>query len=212
MTLKIYGIPASRAFRAIWMAEELGLAYENVPYGFKGPEIKQAAYLAINPNGAVPAIDDGGFTLWESMAINLYLARRYDGGRGLWPEGAEAEARLYQWTFWAATEIEPRLGNWYYHSRLLPEAERIPELARRAVAELPRRFSVAEATLKASPCLLGQAFTAADLNVAVTMTRARELGIGDFPALEAWLERCYSRPAAKKALALRAASLEAMAR
>ena len=80
--LKIYGIPRSRAFRTLWMAKELGIEYENVPIDMGKGETRTPEYLAINPNGHIPAIDDDGFVLWESMAINLYLARRYDKGFG----------------------------------------------------------------------------------------------------------------------------------
>ena len=73
--LKIYGVPLSRAYRALWMANELGLDYENVPVHFADGSAKTPEYLAVNSNGRIPAIDDNGFKLWESMAINLYLAR-----------------------------------------------------------------------------------------------------------------------------------------
>ena len=87
MTLKIYGAARSRAFRVLWVAEELGLAYEHVPV-----EIAQASqdptYLEVNPNGRIPAIDDDGFRLFESLAITQYLVRKHGGplqpaGRGV---------------------------------------------------------------------------------------------------------------------------------
>ncbi len=73
--LKIYGVPLSRAYRALWMANELGLDYENVPIHFADGSAKTAKYLAVNPNGRIPAIDDNGFKLWESMAIT-FISRR----------------------------------------------------------------------------------------------------------------------------------------
>src|SRR5580700_3602774 len=63
--LKIYGVPLSRAYRALWMANELGLDYENVPINFADGSAKTPEYLAVNPNGRIPAIDDNGFKLWE---------------------------------------------------------------------------------------------------------------------------------------------------
>lgn len=100
--LKIYGILMSRAFRVLWMANELELDYENVPIHFADSSSKTPEYLAINPNGKIPAIEDGGLKLWESMAINLYLAkstvrvfgatrrrarrRRSNGASGSWPK------------------------------------------------------------------------------------------------------------------------------
>src|SRR5438067_11092241 len=82
--LKIYGIPRSRAFRTLWMAKELGLEYENIPIDFANDGTRTPEYLRINPNGHVPTIDDDGVILWESMAINLYLAKKY-GSSDLYP-------------------------------------------------------------------------------------------------------------------------------
>ena len=81
--IKLYGIPASRAFRVRWMLEELGVAYQNVPTNFATGETRTAEFLKLNPNGHIPVLVDGETVLWESMAINLYLARAYGGG--LWP-------------------------------------------------------------------------------------------------------------------------------
>ena len=78
--LKIYGIPRSRAFRTLWMAKELGLDYENVATDMGKGETRTPEFLAINPNGHIPAIDDDGFVLWESIAINLYLAKKHASG------------------------------------------------------------------------------------------------------------------------------------
>ena len=74
--LKIYGAPHSRAFRVIWLANEIGIPYEHIPVTFSVPnaQCKEPWYLALNPNGLVPAIDDDGFVMWETAAINLYLA------------------------------------------------------------------------------------------------------------------------------------------
>jgi glutathione S-transferase len=72
--LKIHGIPKSRAVRVIWMAEELGIPYDNVLVTMTDKAHKGPAYLAVNPNGRLPAIEDGGFKMSESLAINLYLA------------------------------------------------------------------------------------------------------------------------------------------
>ena len=73
----LYGTAGSRAFRSIWAAEEINLAYEHVPTSFRGDN-QAEVYLRINPNGRIPALVDGDLTLFESMAINLYLET-------LWP-------------------------------------------------------------------------------------------------------------------------------
>src|SRR5580700_8085643 len=105
MAMKIYGIPRSRAFRTLWMARELGLDYENIPIGTNDGSSRTPEFLKINPNGHIPAIDDDGVVLWESMAINLYLAKKYGAG-SLYPARLEDEARTWQWSFWGMTEVE----------------------------------------------------------------------------------------------------------
>ena len=93
--LKIYGMARSRAFRTLWMAKELGLEYENIALNpMSGTETRTPEFLAINPNGHVPAIDDDGFVLWESMAINLYLAKKHARG-SLYPIRFEDEAKTW---------------------------------------------------------------------------------------------------------------------
>ena len=200
MSLTIYGMAASRTFRVLWAAQELGVSYDLVPYRFDGPEVKAAPYRAINPNGAIPAIVDDGFALWESLAINLYLARK--AGK-LWPANLQGEALMYQWTMFAATEIEPLIGQWFYHTLFLAPEKRKPELVEDAAARLPAKFEVLEGALTKSPWLAGPEFTIADLNVAAVMFRAPKFGIDRWPHLKDWHARCTSRPAALEALKLR---------
>jgi len=200
MSLTIYGMAASRTFRVLWAAQELGVSYDLVPYRFDGPEVKAAPYRAINPNGAIPAIVDDGFALWESLAINLYLARK--AGK-LWPANLQGEALMYQWTMFAATEIEPLIGQWFYHTLFLAPEKRKPELVEDAAARLPAKFEVLEGALTKSPWLAGPEFTIADLNVAAVMFRAPKFGIDRWPHVKDWHARCTSRPAALEALKLR---------
>jgi glutathione S-transferase len=205
MTLTIYGKPASRAFRVLWAAEELGLRYENVRYDFGGPEIKSEAYRAINPNAAIPAIVDDGRPLFESLAINLYLARK---ANKLWPTALAGEALVYQWTLWGATEVESTLGSWFYHAHFLPEAQRKPEVASEAAGKLPRKFDVLESRLGKARWLADDDFTIADLNLAAVMFRAPQFGLDRWPAIHDWHSRCYARPAAKRAVAMREAPVK----
>ncbi|HEX4943529.1 MAG TPA: glutathione S-transferase family protein [Usitatibacteraceae bacterium] len=206
MTLKIYGIAASRAIRALWMAEELGLAYEHVPIHFRddpdGPLGKNnAGFRRANPMGRVPAIDDDGFTLSESMAINLYLARKH--GKGLWPATVAGEGLAFQWSFFAVTEIDPLIVEWASHAIVLPEDKRDPVRAAAALGKLAQPLAVVDAALARSPYLAGDAFTVADLNLAAAMFRARRMDHPTRPNLARWLADCFARPAARRAWAMR---------
>lgn len=198
--LKIYGIPRSRAFRTLWLAKELGIDYENVAVDFASGETRQPPYLKINPNGHVPAIDDDGFILWESMAINLYLAKKYGLGT-LYPTTLEGEAQAWQWSFWGMTELERHVLTAMFNRAIYPEDKRDAAAADAAEKELQHPFGVLDDAVSAMPYLLGNDFTVADLNVAAILSWARpaRLDFTPFPKATDWLSRCALRPAAKAA-------------
>ena len=198
--LKIYGMARSRAFRTLWMAAELGIPYEHIPTDISGGT-KTPEFLAINPNGHIPAIEDDGFKLWESMAINLYLAKKYGAATGLYPARSEDEARLWQWSFWVMTEVERPVLTALFNRALLPEAQRNAAAADEAERQLQAPLKVLDGTLAASPYLLGAEFTVADLNVASVLSWARpgRIDFAPFPKLADWSRRCADRPAARAA-------------
>lgn len=199
MALKIYGIPRSRAFRTLWMAKELGLDYENIATDNMGGS-RQPEFLAINPNGHIPAIDDGGFRLWESMAINLYLAKKYSAGN-LYSLRLEDEAQAWQWSFWAMTEIERPLLTALFNRALYPEDKRDASAADEAERQLQQPLKVLDGAVSKTAYLLGDSFTVADLNVASVMSWARpaRIDLGATPKMADWFKRCADRPAARAA-------------
>ena len=141
---KLYGIPGSRALRSIWAIEEIGIDYELVPTHFMG-DSKKPEYLAINPNGRVPALVDGDVTLFESMAINLYLAKSYGGD--LYPKDPADEARTWQWSVWGLTELEPHLMAILLNRMMLPEDQRDPAKVEQAENSLKRPLEVLDKQL-----------------------------------------------------------------
>jgi glutathione S-transferase len=207
-SLKIYGIARTRAFRALWMAKELGLDYEHDPVEIGDAGARTPEFLAINPNGRLPVIVDDGFVLFESLAITLYLAKKHSTGR-LYPGSLEGEARAWQWSLWAVTEVDRGVNIWSLHAVRLPPEEQ--DLAKRAEAlkVLVAPFKVLDAAVSKQPYLLGDKFTVADLNVAAVISRAIEMDLHAVPNLKAWLSRCLERPAAREALALKHAADQA---
>ena len=198
MALKIYGVARSRAARVLWMAKELGLDYEHVKVDFATGETRQPAHLALNPNGHVPVIDDDGFILWESMAINLYLAKKHGTG-GLYPSRLEDEARAWQWSFWGMTEVERPLLTAMMNRAIYPESQRDLAAANEAEKTLAQPLGVLGGVLSPTPYLLGEHFTVADLNVASILAWARpaQIDVSPFPKVAEWLKNCAERPAAR---------------
>lgn len=192
MTIRIYGSAMSRASRAMWCANELGLKYEHVDLAWDS--LKKPDFLAINPNGKVPGFSDGNLTLFESLAINLYLAKKYGTGE-LYPTNIEDEARCFQWTLWAANEVEPNL--------IQPVLVKFGMLsdtgAAKAAAERARTpLVVLDSHLKNRDWMVGSKFSVADLNVASVVAFARygEVDISYAPHVVAWLDRCLARQTA----------------
>ena len=202
-SLRIYGIARTRAFRALWVAKEVGVDYEHLPIEIGDAGARTPEFLAINPNGRLPVIVDGDFVLFESLAITLYLAKKHSPGR-LYPATIEGEARAWQWSLWAVTEVDRGVNIWSLHAVRLPPEERDAAKRAEALKVLEAPFRVLDAAISKQPHLLGSDFTVADLNVAAVISRAVDMDLSAVPSLKAWLSRCLDRPAAREALALKA--------
>ncbi len=190
--LTIYGVYRSRATRNIWLATELGIPFKHVPV--TQPYRPHAAplhsrspeFLAINPNGHVPSIDDG-LIMHESLAINLYLAKKHGGP--LAPANVAEDGLMTMWSIWAITEVEGKAL----------EVMRDPKGATMALDGLKAPFKVLDAALGKSPYLVGGRFTVADINVAECVRYASAAtGLFDgAPNVKTWLATCQARPAFK---------------
>ena len=198
--IKLYGISSSRTFRPIWLLEEIGMEYELVPVDFRKDENLSQEYLTINPNGKIPTLIDGELTLYESMAINLYLAKKY--GKGLYPYDLDQEALANMWGYWVMTEVEYCLLTVLLHSRVLEKSKRDPERVKRNVKALEKPFNVLNNELDGKRFLINDRFTVADLNVSAVLSwcRPARLNLEPWPHLKSWLEQCVSRPAFKRAM------------
>ncbi|MDH4249508.1 MAG: glutathione S-transferase family protein, partial [Deltaproteobacteria bacterium] len=192
----------SRTFRTLWMLEELGLEYRLVPVDTGEKGTRTPAFLKLNPNGHIPVLEEDGLVLFESMAINLYLAEKHGGA--LWPRDAASRGKIFQWSFWVMTEAESALLEVLRHQKLLAPEKQEPEKAAKALETLQKPFAVLNAALKPGPYLLGAEFTVGDLNVASVFSwaRASRIDFSAYPALDAWLSACLGRPARRKAAAV----------
>ena len=209
MSLTIYGCFRSRATRNVWLANELGLGFKHVPviqaYRLADPAAPDAPlntrspeFLKVNPNGHIPSIDDDGFKLHESLAINLYLARKHGGP--LAPRDLQEEGLAAMWALWAATECESHALNLMYHLAAYPPEKRDPKLVEAALAALPGPFAVLDRALaEGGGYVMGGRFTVADINVAEIIRYAKPATqlFDAAPHVKAWLDACQARPAFK---------------
>ena len=199
--LHLYGSVNSRAMRVIWMANELGIGYDHKDWLPRAPETKTPEFRALNANGRVPTIDDDGFILSESMAINFYLAKKHKSP--LFPADPKHEALVLQWSLWETDRLDRQIVDYQRHTSQLPAAERKPDVADKAWKEAVPALDVLETALTQSKWLGGAEFSIADLNVASALYRALTLDLAKWPRVQAWLNACWERPAAKKTRAMR---------
>ena len=204
--LKLYGQYRSRAFRVAWLCKESSIPYEhvNVTINVEGATCKEPWYAALNPNKRVPTIDDDGLVMWEAGAINLYLAEKY--GSPLWPQNWAGKARMLQWAFYVANDVEPPMIILQRHRHLLPPEQRNAKLADEAEQQILPKLQVIEEHLRKNALFSGKAWGMADFMVASV---AYSMWINKFPLLEkfpkfrAWLDASVNRPMAKEARKLR---------
>ena len=205
--LTLYGVSRSRATRPLWALLETGLEHTQVPVlqayrltganaGWTGLTTASPAFLAINPLGQIPALADGDVVLTESLAITLYIARK--SGGPLAPQTDLEAAQMEQWALFAATSVETPALEVYYPIAEGRHATREGEALLAVAAEklrLPLRRL--QAWLSAHPYLVGDRFTAADINTAecVRYAQGHPTLLAEYPDVLGWLQRCQARPA-----------------
>jgi glutathione S-transferase len=186
------------------MLEEIGTPYRHVSIVHGPTGIKSPAFLRINPYGRVPTLVDGELVVWESLAINLHLAKRYGGALG--PANADEDAQMTMWSLWTATEVEMTAHEVYVHTVREPPELRNPASVAAAVSQLaPPLQALEQAIIAGDGYLVGGRFTAADLNLASVLFYLRGLpsAYDATPNVGAWYSHCSGRAAFKRMEQLR---------
>jgi len=196
--IKIWGIPQSSAGRCFVLLEELGLPYEVQPLDMRAKAHKSPEFLKLNPNGKVPVLMDGDFTIWESVAINHYLCEKHRPS--LLGTGPMMKGLVQQWNVWAVVELQPPLIEMLIQLVFVPEERRDMALVEKSRKEALPFLAVLDKGIGNKPYLAGEEFTVADINVASVVNVALALGINldDKPNLMRWLKSVKSRPSFKK--------------
>jgi glutathione S-transferase len=181
--LKLYGLTKSRALRCIWMLYEIDAPFELVRISPEAPDFP----IDINPNRKIPALVDGATVMWESMAINLYLAQTIT--TELSPRGRAELGDALKWTLWAQSELEEFFNKTASLDAVPPEWTR-------------KTLGVLETTLQRRAYLMADRFTVADLNVSCMFFGpvSSQLTLDTFPSTKRWRDACWARPACERAL------------
>jgi glutathione S-transferase len=207
VTISIHGIARTRTSRPLWMLEELGVPYRHEKIAPAGGGTRTEAFLALNPMGQVPVLDDGGVIVCESLAITLHLARAH--GRGeLGPRNAAEDAAMLQWTLFAGASLEPAAHDVVVQTINLPERLRDARKLAAALSSLKQPLEgLDEALRRGGGHFVGGRFTVADLNVACVIwyLRAIPTALDATPSVKAWYAAATARPAFQRMMALREA-------
>jgi glutathione S-transferase len=201
--ITLYGSPKSSAGRCFWCLEEIATPYTVKAIDFGAKEHKSEWFMKINPNGKVPALTDDAVTLFESMAINFYLADKYKPE--LLGNSVENRAYVHQWSFWSIAELQVPLIQIFIQKVFVPAERRSQTVIDENEKLLPGLLSVLNTSLQNKKYLAGNDFTLADLNTAsvASLTQAIGYDISNYPNIKSWLGHITERPAFIKYMGMR---------
>ncbi|MDX2265547.1 MAG: glutathione S-transferase family protein [Hyphomicrobiales bacterium] len=201
--ITLYGrMNAWHVRKVIWLLHEIGLDFKRLDYGRGHAPLNTPEFLALNPNGLVPVLDDGGFILWESNSILRYLAAKY-GAEELYPADVRRRAIVDQWLDWQLSVAVPPIRILFY-ALCYPLEPQPPEAVEAALASAGRAMGVLDARLANAPYVAGPTFSIADCALGVTAHRWMKLDADkpDLPALSDYYARISERPAFKTRVAV----------
>ena len=182
--------------KVMWLTEELGVDVERIDIGgpFGGNDTPE--YLTKNPNGLVPTLEDGDFTLWESQAICRYIAEKY--GSPPWaPEDATGRALAGQWMDWYITKMHPPMTVIFWALIRTEPEDRDMDAVNKAVERAAALWTLLDAQLAKADYLTGDEPTMADIPAGCAVNRwyVMDLERPSLPNLEAWHARLKDRSA-----------------
>jgi glutathione S-transferase len=199
--LRIWGRRSSfNVQKVMWLTGELGLAHEHIEAGGRFGGLDDPAFLAMNPHGRVPVIQDESATVWESHAILRYLAARHGSGR-FWSDDPVARASVDGWMDWSQTALQPDFLNgvfWGFYRT--PEAKRNWPAIRTSLARCARHFGKLDRLLEGRPFLLGETLSLADITAGTSLYRyfGLEIERPSLPQVERWYRALQEREAFRK--------------
>ncbi|MGI3186545.1 glutathione S-transferase family protein [Nioella aestuarii] len=202
--MKIYnGNFSANALRVRAVALELGLDFEIVEINVMGGENKTEDYLAINPNGKIPALEDDGFIIWESRAITSYLAGKRPEA-GLYPDDIKQRAIVDQWSYWQTVHLGPAMSKVIFERFFKPKfrmGETDPVAIDSGVKEIAQFLPVLEAGLNGKDWVAGN-LSVADFALASAFVFRKEgdISLADYPNVTGWIDRMESRPSWQEAV------------
>lgn len=200
--LTIWGrISSINVQKAVWAAGEVGQPFERIDVGGQFGGNKESAYLAKNPNGLVPTLEDGEICVWESNSIVRYLAARYGSG-WIWEEDPAKRAEADRWMDWMLSELQPALTPAFWGLVRLPPEKRDPAVIQASIDKTEAKLDILETHLAGRSYLANERFGMADITVAPGAHRWFNMPVPqrEWPNVRRWYAQVSARPAAGPAL------------
>ena len=181
--------------KVLWCCAELDIAYERIDAGGSFGVSNTPDYLAMNPNGLVPTIDDGGFILWESNVIVRYLAAKHGQGT-LYPSDLKDRAEAERWMDWQVTTLWAAMRPLFFGYVRTPPEQRDPAALAAAQRGSEEALSILDRYLKERAFLAGERFTMGDIPAGISVYRWISMPIArpDFPHVARWYQALTERP------------------
>ncbi|WP_434560038.1 glutathione S-transferase family protein [Pseudomonas sp. R1-6] len=201
--LKIWGRKnSSNVRKALWCAEELGLAYEAIDAGGAFGVVDTPQYRAKNPNGRVPMLEDEGFVLWESNTIVRYLAARHASGSAWYPDDVQARAKAEKWMDWTTSSFAAPFRTVFWGVLRTPSEQQDWVAIKAAIKECDDLLAMVDQALAEQPYLGGEEIGMGDIPLGSFIYAWFEMPIerAALPNLQAWYARLRQRPAYQKAV------------
>lgn len=198
--LRIWGrLSSINVQKVVWCCDELGLSYERIDAGGAFGRNDTPEYLAMNPNGLVPVLDEDGFILYESNAIVRYLAAKHAPGK-LWPTDPRARADVDRWMEWQSTGYTPGMTAAFWQLVRTPPEKRDASAIEQSRVKSEKHTGVLEAHLADREFVAGHAFSPADIVIGCAVHRWLHLPLAREPRpnIERWYAALKSRPGSRQ--------------
>ncbi|MEM7251396.1 MAG: glutathione S-transferase family protein [Pseudomonadota bacterium] len=200
--LRLWGRPSAfNVQKALWLLHELALDFEHINVGGDAGGLDSPEFLARNPHGRIPVIDDDGVVVWESNTVLRYLAATY-GGESLWSDDPVKRARWEGWMDWGLADLQRDFLDLFWGFYRTPAPDRNPALVANRTERCKRHFELLNRWLAEREWLAGDRFSLAEIPSGTTLFRYFNIEVERpaVPHVERWYAQLQTRPAFQQAI------------
>jgi glutathione S-transferase len=190
---------STNVIKVLWLCEELNLRFSRKDVGGSFGGLQTPEFLALNPHGVIPVIEDSGTVVWESHSILRFLAQKYGSGSH-YPVEPAARSQVERWLDWHVSTLAPVLNPTFVALYRTPVEQRDQAALKNLIERLTATMARLDAQLSAQPFIAGASFSIADVAFGNSVWRwfAFPFEKTKLPHLEQWQARVFDRPGYQK--------------